>query len=430
MTDSASAAGATYRYPAEPGQDPTGSLPGAGSADAGQHGGVRESCAAPHTTEPAHLAAGRRSVTDDATRALTSDAVRMNARCAWLAVLASLYTGDLSVTNAQCERLARDPRWTRSPRHHDLLMLLRARSSLFAGDVHRASEILGILLARAASAAPVSLVVAWQIEALVHLGEFESADELLLEHELTGELDEGPRDRAHLLAARGGLYLATGRFPSAIDDFTACGRMLASMNVGNPAVIPWRSKAAFGALGARRYDLALVLAEDELAAARKWCSPRALGTALHAVALARRDETSVALLEEAVQLLDLGSARTEQMQALHDLGALLVERDDPTGGRSRFRAAGEVARECRNGFWADRAEAALDRLDLPGSTQTLTRQETKVAQLARAGYSNRRIAETLFLTVRTVEFHLSNVYRKLAISGRRELVTALSAAAM
>jgi DNA-binding NarL/FixJ family response regulator len=55
----------------------------------------------------------------------------------------------------------------------------------------------------------------------------------------------------------------------------------------------------------------------------------------------------------------------------------------------------------------------------PGS---LTTQEAKIAELARAGYSNKQIAEKLYLTVRTIEFHLSNVYRKLRISGRRELM--------
>ncbi|WP_328672818.1 helix-turn-helix domain-containing protein [Streptomyces sp. NBC_00328] len=67
--------------------------------------------------------------------------------------------------------------------------------------------------------------------------------------------------------------------------------------------------------------------------------------------------------------------------------------------------------------------AALERRDLPD----LTGQELRISELARAGYSNRQIAETLFLAVRTVEFHLSSVYRKLGVSGRRELHSALGA---
>lgn len=132
--------------------------------------------------------------------------------------------------------------------------------------------------------------------------------------------------------------MAVGRFRHAIDDYTACGRILTTFNVVNSAVVSWRSKAAFGALAVQRYDLALALAEDELIAARKWGSARGMGIALHAVAMARRDETSTGLLEEAVQLLDLGRARTELMQALYDLGSMQVERKDVAGGRSSARA--------------------------------------------------------------------------------------------
>ena len=47
--------------------------------------------------------------------------------------------------------------------------------------------------------------------------------------------------------------------------------------------------------------------------------------------------------------------------------------------------------------------------------------ERRVAQLAAAGLSNRDIAQTLFVTVKTVELHLSRSYRKLDITSRKEL---------
>ncbi|QLE70918.1 LuxR family transcriptional regulator [Streptomyces rectiverticillatus] len=382
-----------------------------------------------HSMELANLGVSRAVVIEQTEWVLESDGARSDADSMWLAVLALLYTGDLMSANAQCERLARDPVWAGSARHQGLLMLLCARSSLLSGDAAGASDLLTSLLARKVTVLPVCLVVSWLIEALVHLGELDRAHEVLLAHDLAGRLGGGPPDRAQLLAARGALHMAAGQFRHAIDDYTACGRILAAFNVGNPAVVTWRSKAAFAALAAGRHDLALALAEDELIAARKWGAARGVGTALHAAAMARRDETSVALLEEAAQLLDLGQARTELMHVLYDLGTLLIERKDVTGGRSRLGAAGEVARACGNSFWAQRVRSALERVSGPDGSPALTRQELKIAQMARAGYSNRRIAETLFLTVRTVEFHLSSVYRKLGISGRRELVAALGVAA-
>jgi DNA-binding CsgD family transcriptional regulator len=55
----------------------------------------------------------------------------------------------------------------------------------------------------------------------------------------------------------------------------------------------------------------------------------------------------------------------------------------------------------------------------------LTASERRVADLASAGQTNRDIAQTLYVTPKTVEVHLSNAYRKLDIRSRRELSRAL-----
>ena len=51
----------------------------------------------------------------------------------------------------------------------------------------------------------------------------------------------------------------------------------------------------------------------------------------------------------------------------------------------------------------------------------LTAQEAVVARLVADGRSNKEVAAELFLSVKTVEFHLGNVYRKLGVRSRRDL---------
>ena len=57
--------------------------------------------------------------------------------------------------------------------------------------------------------------------------------------------------------------------------------------------------------------------------------------------------------------------------------------------------------------------------------ESLTASERRVAELAAADHWNKDIAQALFVTVKTVEMHLSSVYRKLRISSRRELTATL-----
>ncbi|MET9592090.1 LuxR C-terminal-related transcriptional regulator [Streptomyces sp. NPDC006516] len=376
-----------------------------------------EVCVSLHSLELANLGVRRAQVHEQIEEILDVKERRGHAYCMWLAVLTMIYTGDIVSAHEQCRRLARDPRWTKGPRHQELLTLMRARVSLLAGDGVKAAVLLGEALAYGLPGSLTGLAVAWLVEARILAGDLDQGHAVLLRHDLAGRLDPGIPDLPHILAARGALHTATGHFQHALDDLMLCGRALTARGVANPAVIPWRSRATFAALATRRGDLALALAEDELTAARTWGSPRGVGLALHAVAVARRDDTSVPLLEEAVELLDLAHARAELVHALHDLATLQTEGADRSAARGRLEEAAEVARESRNGLWPARLEAALERQDGP----TLTSQELRIGQLAQAGYSNRQIADTLFLAVRTVEFHLSSVYRKLRIAGRRDL---------
>lgn len=63
--------------------------------------------------------------------------------------------------------------------------------------------------------------------------------------------------------------------------------------------------------------------------------------------------------------------------------------------------------------------------DASRTTPALTRAEWRVSELAASGLTNRQIAEQLFVTIKAIEWHLSNTYSKLGISGRTELADAM-----
>jgi DNA-binding CsgD family transcriptional regulator len=79
--------------------------------------------------------------------------------------------------------------------------------------------------------------------------------------------------------------------------------------------------------------------------------------------------------------------------------------------------------------WAKQARAELRRISgrRPGD-ETLTETEERVARLAAQGHSNKEIAASLFMSVHTVEAHLTSVYRKLEIRSRGQLASRLLSA--
>ncbi|HYO02516.1 MAG TPA: LuxR C-terminal-related transcriptional regulator, partial [Mycobacterium sp.] len=78
-------------------------------------------------------------------------------------------------------------------------------------------------------------------------------------------------------------------------------------------------------------------------------------------------------------------------------------------------------------LWADRARNELDRTKVATRHKaTLTTTEQKIAELATSGMTNRDIAATLFISLKTVEANLTQIYRKLGIRSRAQLAVKLT----
>jgi DNA-binding NarL/FixJ family response regulator len=125
-------------------------------------------------------------------------------------------------------------------------------------------------------------------------------------------------------------------------------------------------------------------------------------------------------------------ARLEHARALVELGAALRRANRRSEARERLREGVDHARRVGALGLAERANeeiaatGARPRKVLRTGLDALTASERRVAQLAADGMSNKEIAQTLFVTIKTVEVHLSGAYRKLEISSRAQLGKALA----
>ena len=199
----------------------------------------------------------------------------------------------------------------------------------------------------------------------------------------------------------------------------------------HPRYVPWRSLKAQALERLGRHDEAVALAGEELEIARGWGSPGTVGRSLRVLGTILRTD-GIEQLEEACALLEQAPARLEQAKALAALGAALRRARKPTEAREPLRRALELADVCGAQPLVDgvRAEiyatGARPRTTALRGVLALTASERRVADLAADGQTNRDIAQTLYVTPKTIEVHLSNAYRKLGIGSRRELAGALA----
>jgi DNA-binding CsgD family transcriptional regulator len=240
---------------------------------------------------------------------------------------------------------------------------------------------------------------------------------------------------AEVRFARGRLRIAQGRFAVGLEDFLAVGKLLTRATITCPGYLPWRSEAALAHLALGDEESARRLAEEELELARAFGAPRALGVATRAAGVVVGGDRGASLLREAIDAFERGDARLERARALADLGALLRRRNRRREARELLREALDAAHRSGARKLAVQAETELRatgarprRVVLTG-VDSLTTSERRIAELASEGLTNREIAQTLFITNRTVEGHLTSVFRKLLVDSRDELAAELASGA-
>jgi DNA-binding CsgD family transcriptional regulator len=162
----------------------------------------------------------------------------------------------------------------------------------------------------------------------------------------------------------------------------------------------------------------------------------------HAVAIAKRCEALLLAargqLASAIALLDLALAEHARQRLPLELGRTLLEKGSierrakrKTAAKHTLEQALQILEPLGAALWVARALDELGRIGLRRAvvTEGLTPAQARVAELAAGGATNREISHTLYMSERTVESHLTKIYRELGIRSRAQLATALSATA-
>jgi DNA-binding CsgD family transcriptional regulator/tetratricopeptide (TPR) repeat protein len=262
------------------------------------------------------------------------------------------------------------------------------------------------------------------------LGQHEAAR--ALEPALRAAADRGQFVCAQPLAVAGLIRAVHGDHDRALDDYRRASRLMGA-HPDNASIVEWRELSAWSLMALRRRDEALETAEEAVVHARRWGAPRALGFALRTLAHVTPRDRSEHLLREALDELERGDSVDYRARAQVDLGHLLLSgtSDEREEGVALLRSALEHGRT----HGVDPVTLRATRLLVRAGEQvtgpagnpvsSLTAGERRVVELAAGGQTNRQIAQRLFVTVKAVEWHLSNAYRKLGISSRAELGRAL-----
>jgi DNA-binding CsgD family transcriptional regulator len=259
------------------------------------------------------------------------------------------------------------------------------------------------------------------VEVMRESGRLAEAEHLL---EQIGEVPPNSHNAGLLLTARIGMLMATNRAAEAV----ACADVLAALGEAVPDAsrLWWRSLKAEALDRIDRREEALELTREELAVTGAFGAPSWLGRTLRVLGTLEGDD-GLDNLQEAVTVLEGSTARLEHAKALAALGFGLRRARKPTEAREPLRRALELAAACGAEPLVEqvrselRASGARPRRQALGGIDSLTASERRVADLAARGRTNREIAQELYVTLKTVEVHLSNTYRKLDIASRREL---------
>ncbi|GAA3156228.1 helix-turn-helix transcriptional regulator [Nonomuraea roseoviolacea] len=228
----------------------------------------------------------------------------------------------------------------------------------------------------------------------------------------------------HYLYGRGRFHLLAGQPRQALRDLRLCGELMRAWGLDAPGFIAWRLDVAEALVRLEEPEEARLLVEDQLARCDRR-APRVHGAGLRLLAATGEPRHRVMVLRQSAELLQSSGDRYELARTLGDLTEAYRAMGEFRRAWMVGRRARALAEECHvtvldpdlaPGEDGDGGEA-----EPAGLRPVLSDAERRVAALAADGYSNREISGKLFITVSTVEQHLTRIYRKLNVTRRTEL---------
>jgi DNA-binding CsgD family transcriptional regulator len=314
---------------------------------------------------------------------------------------------------------------------------LRSATRFWRGDLAGAETDARMALelgAEGGLAQMLPLPLASLLAVLLERGQPHEAERVLAEHEPLAGVPDIPPGGPSLHESKARLMWARGELDAALAELRAIERWEREYGATSGVVqVRWRAMAALIHHRLGEHDEALRLATEQVELAKRFEAPIAIGVALRALGIVVGGDTGIERLIEATSVLEQSEGRLEHARALIDLGAALRRTGRATESRDRLGEGMDLAH--RLGATA-LVDVAVDELRMAGARprraalrgrDALTPGELRVAEMAAQGMTNKEIAQALFVTLRTVEMHLSNAYGKLEIKSRRELPSALAA---
>jgi DNA-binding CsgD family transcriptional regulator len=236
--------------------------------------------------------------------------------------------------------------------------------------------------------------------------------------------------KAWALSALGDLELGSGRLEEALTHLEAKDQLLAEIGIADPDISPAPDLVEV-LVRMGRADQAEPIANDFSKRSEEKGQPWALSVAARCRGLLAEESDYERHFEDAFRHHHLSPDTFEQARTHLCLGERLRRSKQRTKARKELRAAFEAFEELGATPWAERAYGELKatgetarRRDVSTLYQ-LTPQELQIAMVLAEGRTTREAATKLFLSPKTIEYHLRNAYRKLGINSRDALKQAL-----